>query len=294
MYIGLDIGGSKIRAGLLDNTFKIIDVVETATRINKSKQTILNDIYEVLSSFSLSNVKGIGIAIRGQVDFKNGIVKEATMMPGGFKNVKIAEFLKKKTKKCVIVENDVNCFALAEALQGAGKGKQSVVGVTLGTGIGGGIVVNGNIYRGAFGGSAEIGHMIIDPNKYKWNTGQHGSFESLCSGMAIKKQYFLRTKKKLGALEVEELYQQGDKNAKSVFKEMSEYLSIGLANIIHILNPDVIVIGGGLSRARFYVDTAINQIPKRLVYPAHKKTRVVYAKLGQQAGLIGATMLVKK
>lgn len=294
MYIGLDIGGSKIRAGLLDNNFNILDVVETPTRVKQSKQVVLNDIYEAVASFPLSKVKGIGIAIRGFVDFEKGMVLKSTMMPGEFKNVKIAEFLKKKTKKRVVVENDTNCFALAEAVLGAGKEKKSVVGITLGTGIGGGIIQDKKVFRSTLGGAGEVGHMVIDPNQYKWNTGQRGPFEGLCSGTAMKKLYYMRTKKKVTAMEVEERFYKKEKAAQEVMKEMSMYLSIGLANLIHILDPDITVIGGGLSRAKCYVDPAIKQVPKRLIYSAHKKSKIVYSKLGQHAGLIGAALLAKK
>lgn len=293
MYIGIDIGGSNIRVGLLNDMFEITDILETTTPTTKGKKGVIQSVVEVCREFPLSKVKGIGIAIRGQVDFEKGVVIESTMMPGKFRNVHLASEIKKALNKRVVVENDTNCFTYAEAIAGAGKGKRSVVGITLGTGIGSGIVINETMYRGAYGGAAEMGHMIIDPNQYKWNTGKRGPFEGLCSGTAMKKLYYQKTKKKLSAFAIEDLYQRKDKNARAVIKEMTQYLAIGLANVIHILNPDVIVIGGGVSRARFYVDGAVKQLPKHLVYPAHRKTKVVYAKLDQYAGLIGAAMLAQ-
>jgi glucokinase len=303
MFIGLDIGGTKIRGGLLDRSFKVLEVVEKPTQAKKGKKIVLENIYAVIeellrkaksNTLRSAGVKGIGVSIRGLVDNQSGVIKKATMMPGDFRSVKLADLIKKKFKKKVVIDNDVNTFTLAESILGAGQGKSFVVGLTFGTGIGGGIVMDGKVYRGAHGAAGEMGHMIIEPNSYKWNCGQKGCFESLCSASAALKLYQDKTGEKVASLEIEQRFKAGEQSAKEVYAYMSHYLAVGLANIVHVLNPDVIVIGGGFGKLRFYIEPAKKEMLKHIVYDDLKKTQVKYAKFTKHAGLIGAALLCQE
>jgi len=293
MYIGLDVGGTKIRGGLVDVDCKVIKVIERPTEAKKGKKVVIENIFSILNQLDTKKVKGIGVAVRGFVDHDKGIVRKTTMMPGDFKRVKLAEIVRCKYKKPVKIENDTNCFALAEAKLGAGRGKANVVGITFGTGIGGGLILNGELYRGFLGGAGEIGHMTMEAHSYKWNCGQKGCFESLCSGTAQSKIYKELTGKVLSGREVGEAYHTQDRKAVATYKQMAHNLSIALANIIHFLDPDIIVIGGGFSEVRFYFDSAIKNIDNFLVYKDIYKTKIKYAKLGKKAELVGATLLFR-
>jgi glucokinase len=291
MYIGLDIGGTKIRGGLLDRRFRLVKTKELLTEAYRGQSAVRQNIFQLIRELDHKKTKKIGVAIRGLVDSRRGQVKTATMMPDGFRNVGLVQLIKKEFQVSVCIDNDANCFTLAESKLGAGRGKNTVVGVTLGTGIGGGIIINGQIYHGARGAAGELGHIIIKPDSYKWNCGQRGCFESLCSGSALTKQYYLLTKKKLNSFAIEDRYRRGDKSARKVFAAMSHYLALGLANIVQLLNPDIMVIGGGFSRLKFYVKPALEEFKKHVMYDELKKTPIRYAKLGPQAGVIGAALL---
>jgi len=291
MFIGVDLGGTKIRAGLVDKNNKVVSVVEQPTQAKQGKKVVLNNLYAVIKKLNNSQVKGIGMASRGLVDFKAGLIREDDKLPRQFIGLKLCGLVNTQFKKPVYLDNDVNCFTLAEGLLGAGKGFDNVVGVTLGTGIGGGILIKGSLYRGAVGGAAEFGKIILEPDWYDQSRGKWGTFESLGSGSAMSNLYKLKTGKKVGAKEVEERVYQEEHEAQAVFDEMSRYLALGLANIINSLNPDLIVIGGGVGKVKVLVEPAIKLMPKYVAYNAMAKTSIKYAKLGPEAGLIGATLL---
>jgi glucokinase len=294
MYIGVDFGGTKIRAGLLDTNLKLLKVIEHPTEAKKNKQTVLNNLYKIIAELDSTKVKGIGIASRGLVDHGKGTVIEADKMPDNFRKVQVGQLVSRKFKKKTFIDNDVNCFTLAEGVLGAGKNYNIVVGVALGTGVGGGILINQQVYRGAQGGASEFGKTVVDPDWYEQTRGRWGKLEDLTSGTAMDNLYKLETGKKVGAKEVEERLYQGEKEAEHVFDEMAKYLAIGLANIIMSLNPDVIVMGGGVGKVKALIEPTIKLIPKYVAYRHLARTPIRYAKLGPEAGLIGAALLCRQ
>ena len=187
------------------------------------------------------------------------------------------------------MENDANCFALAEAIIGAGKNSETVIGITLGSGIGGGIVIKKKIYRGAFGSAGEIGHMVIKSGGFKCSCGSSGCFEKYAS------EKFFKRKSKLLPLELEKKAKKGDKKAKRIYLEFSQNLGIGLTNIINILDPDIIVIGGSIAKAgSLILNPAKKEVKKRVLSPQSKKSvKIRVAKLGEFSGAIGAALLLK-
>lgn len=294
MYIGVDIGGTKIRGGLLDMKYRIVKTAEHPTQARHGRAQVISNILHLINELKHPSVKGVGLAIRGLVDHDKGQVIESTMLPGRFKDVPLAKLVSQRCGYKVKLDNDVRCFTLAEAILGVGQGKQRVIGLALGTGIGGGIVINNKLERGSQGAAGEFGHMIIRPDSYKWNCGQKGCLESLCSGTASVYRYKLKTGRQLKSLEIEDRFKAGEKAASQVYSAMSQDLSIGLANIIQTLNPDMIVIGGGFGKLKFYVDPAIKQVKQHLIYQQLKQTPIRYAKFTKEAGFIGAALLLKE
>lgn len=294
MYIGIDIGGTKIRGGLLDTKFRVIKVIEQPTEANKTRQVVLGNIYKVIDKLNGNKVKGIGMASRGVIDHSQGVIKEVDKMPKDFPGIKLCQLVTHKYKKPSYVDNDVNCFTLAEGTLGVGQGYPTVVGITLGTGIGGGLLIDGKIYRGASGGAGEFGKTIIDIAWYRKSQGVWGRFEDLASGTGMDNLYKLKTGKQVGSKEVEFSMYRGNKKAAEVIADMTHYLAVGLANVIQSVNPHIIVMGGGVGKVRALVDPAIKLIPKYVVYKQMSDIPIKYAELGPHAGLMGAALLNKE
>lgn len=292
-YIGVDIGASKIAAGLICGQ-KIVKRIKLPTQSKQNKAKVVKNIKKAISELYISKVKGIGIGIAGQIDVAKGLVISSPNFSNGFKNIPLKGILAKEFEKPVLIENDANCFTLGEALYGAAKKHNYIVGVTLGTGVGGGIVIDKKIYHGANGFGAELGHMAIAANGLKCSCGQTGHLEAYASGTAMSKLFYKTTGRQKTPLEVETQAKAGNKQAKKVFDIMSESLATGLANIIHILNPDIIILGGGLAKVKILVEPAIKMAGTKLIYPELIKTKIVPTKLKGDAPILGAAALFKK
>ncbi len=279
--IGIDLGGTKIEGVLASEDCRILKRIRIPTEASKAREKVLGNICRVIDSLFNSNVSAIGLSVPGNPHlFRIGDPNIPSLI--GFD---LAKFLKGKYKCPVIVDNDSNCFALAEHAFGAGKGARNMIGVVIGTGIGSGIIVEGRLYYGFSGGSGEAGHMILDPSGQKCNCGNKGDFESWCAGPYIVKRYEAHGGKK--GMTVEQVFRSRDKVAKKTIAETYEKLAAGFANIINILNPDIIVVGGGVSDS---LDCAvIERMAKKSVFPSLRKhVRIVKNKLGASSGAIGA------
>ncbi len=289
-HIGLDIGGTKIAAGLILNK-KIIKKARVNTNAKAKKTQIINNIFNAIDLVFDSKATGIGIGIAGQIDQKNGILISSPNFSNNFKNVKIEKIINQKFKKPVKIENDANCFALGEAICGAGKGYNPIAGLTLGTGVGGGIIINKKIYHGKFGFAGEIGHMIIEKNGFVCSCGKNGHLEAYTSGTAMTKIYQKITGQNKNSLFVEEKFKQGEKNAVKTFKIMSEALACGISNIINILDPEIIVLGGGLSKVKSLIMPAIKLAKEQSISKKPNKTKIAISILKDDAAVLGAALL---
>lgn len=289
--VGLDVGGTKIIAALIKNN-KIEKRIKIPTESKKGKKIVLKNIEEAVREVWRKNVKAIGVSFAGQIDQEKGIVVFSPNFSKDFKNVKIKKFLERKFKKPVKVENDTNCFALAESLLGAGKNHKYVVGMTLGTGIGSGMVFEGKIFHGQDGIAGEWGHTSIVENGLTCSCKQVGHLEIYASGSAMVKLYKKFTGQQKDTFYIEKQALKGNKHAKHVFRIMSESLGVGIANIINALNPSIVIIGGGLVRVKILWQPAIKIARKKVVYPTLKKTKIVKSRLGDDAGLLGATLII--
>ncbi len=292
-YLGVDIGATKIAAGLILGD-KIIKRAQRKTNAKKSRAQVLANIVSAVTEVHLPKVKGIGVGIAGAIDHQNGIVISSPNFNKSFKNVALKNYLQKKFRKPIKIENDAHCFTLGEAIYGKAKNYRQVIGLTLGTGVGGGIVINKKIYHGQDGLAGELGHMTIQAGGLTCSCGQKGHLEIYASGTAMIKLYQQLTGQKIDAFSIEKKFLRKEKNAVKVRQIMSEALANGLANIINIFNPEIIVLGGGLSRINSLINPAIKLARNRVVYPKLNQTKIVVSKLKSDAALLGATALFRK
>lgn len=288
MIIGIDLGGTKIAGALVTPSGKVLMDVQIPTEAKKGKKVVINNIKKAIDTLIQSHkvkIKAIGIGAPGPILYEKGIVVEAPNLPG-WKRVNLRNILKQHYKVPVFVDNDANCAALAEAWFGAGKFVDHFVYLTISTGIGGGIIINKKLYRGVTGSAGELGHMVIDIKGPKCGCGKYGHFEALASGTAIKRITGM------DAIGAHLAAHQGDKKVKQALKEAAHYLAIGLANLTNIFNPELIVIGGGLSNMWQHLVLPAKKEFRRyaLIQPA-KAVKIVRAKLKHDAGVLGAAAL---
>ena len=205
LTIGVDIGGTKLRAGLVEGRKKIRKTVEFASQASQGKEAILAAVERGIRELWDERVSAIGVGIAGITDHTKGTFVAGPNFSESFRNVPMARLLRTKFRRPVAIDNDVHCFTLAEATLGAGKGKRVVVGMTLGTGVGGGIAENGKILRGRDNAAGEFGHMVVSMGNETCSCGRRGHLEAYASGKAMQKLYADRTGKILEAIEVEAL-----------------------------------------------------------------------------------------
>jgi len=284
--IGVDIGGTNIRAGLILNN-KIIKKTEVKTETSKGKNAVIENIVKAVNSVMTKNVAGIGIGSPGPLDHKKGIIINPKNIP--FKNINLKVILEKKFRVPVFVDNDANCFTLGEALYGSGKKHNCVIGLTIGTGVGGGIVINKKIFHGRMN-AGELGHTSINFNGIKSKCGNIGCLEEYVSARGIMR--IAKGMKAKTPLDVYELALKGNKKAIKVFEKMGFYLGIGVVNFVNIFDPDVIIIGGGISNAWKFFSKSVKETVKERAY-VNKNPIIVKSKL-KHAAILGAASLVKK
>jgi len=291
--IGVDIGGTKINFVLLKNWRELgRKKVYTPKTKKEIIKVVEENIKDLMRGISRSEMLGIGIGVPTVLDKK----REVVLTPPNLKVLEgccLAKIIRKDVGVKTKLENDANCFTLAETMMGAGKGCSSVFGITVGTGIGGGIVFKEGkdykIHHGFFGRAGEIGHMIINFDGFDCSCGSKGCFEEYAS------EKFIKRKSRLSSIELERMAKRGDKKAKKIYDEFSRNLGVGLANLINVLDPEVIVIGGGLAKASSLILKPIREEVKKKVFLTRSKkfAKIKTAELGEFAGAIGAAFLFK-
>ena len=318
MYrIGVDLGGTKISAALTDNNYNIVAKLSAPTNPKRESDEITLDIARLCKDVAnaagvpFSEVESIGIGTPGAVDSNRGVVEYSCNLP--FLSYPLAERLSNMTdSKAVFVDNDANAAALGEAVAGASKGSSSSIMVTLGTGVGGGIILNGKILTGINGAAGELGHMVIAHDGVPCPCGRRGCFEAYSSATALVRM----TKERLRELKAQgistlmldmcendpekantrtafDASKQNDKEASRLIGEYLSYLACGIANLINIFQPEVLTIGGGLSgEGNYLLDPLLPIIEREQYTRSYKnKTKIKIATLGNNAGLIGAAAL---
>lgn len=282
--LGIDLGGSKTEAILLDDNLNIIQRKRVSTPRNDYSQIL--DTITSLSSELLTNVKNysIGICSPGAISKKTGLIKNSNTQSLIGKSLK--EDLEKKLGQKISMENDANCFAMAESTLGIAKGFDVVFGIIMGTGVGGGIVINGKIHQGRTNIAGEWGHHTLHQNGNNCYCGKKGCVETYISGPALEKRWKELTGK---SQNMPEILQNID-NYKQWKDEFLENFGFGLANVIDILDPDVIVLGGGLSNIDFLYTEGRDSVYRK-VFSDLVDTPILQNKLGDSAGVFGAALL---
>ena len=284
-YIGVDIGGTKIHSALVSDNGRILKERFLKTETGKGRTKVLANIIESINSVLRKDCKGIGIGSPGPLDIAKGKILHTPNLP--LTNVNLKQILQKKFRLPVKVDNDANCFVLGEAMLGTGKGKKVVAGFTMGTGIGGGIVIDGKIFHGQ-NSAGEFGHMIINLDGKKGRCGHVGCLESFIGKHAIRD-----AAKKLHAKNPYELYmlaKKGNKKAMAIWADVGDYLGIGIANICNTIHPDMIVIGGNVSGAWKFFEKNMKKTARETAIV--KVPPIVKSKLGSSAAVLGAASLV--
>ncbi|MCL6625891.1 ROK family protein [Alicyclobacillus shizuokensis] len=297
MYsIGVDLGGTKILTGVLDEQGTLHHTLEVPTMATDGPDAVIHRIRgtvdQMLHRVGHANVIGIGIGAPGPLNPHTGTVLGPPNLPG-WDHIPLRDKLHEVYGLPVYLENDANAAAIAEHRFGAGQGSRQMVYITVSTGIGGGVVVDGQVRQGAAGGFAEIGHMIVDPAGARCHCGNRGCLEAVASGTAIARMASEAFRRDLTAEQVAELAARGDKKARQVLDTAFSYLGIGLVNIVNLYDPDLIVIGGGVARIGPPLFDALHEAVLHNYFRQSygMDVPIVPAHLGTKAGVIGAAAL---
>jgi glucokinase len=279
--IGIDLGGTKIKAGLVEGN-EILKKVEIKTGTKKDE--VVQNIFKAVELLKEKNVKGIGIGVPGMINQKTGQMLICPLLPF-LEGYNLKKAIHKKFKIKTEIDNDVTAATIAEARYGMGKGHKNIIMFTIGTGIGGGIIADGKVWRGK-SNAGEVGHMTINFDGIKSTCcNNYGCFQEYASIRALQRSYGKQTSPK----EIAYRATKGDKKAKQAYEEMGKHIGIGVVNLINIFDPEIVIIGGGLSRSwNLFEKTMISTIKERYMLTA----KVVKAKL-EEPGIIGAALLTQ-
>ena len=308
--IGIDVGGTNLRGALVGTDGKIINRMKIASDADKGIDAVIDNLVRLIKGIGGGEeVSAVGFGIPGIIDFKAGIITQAPNICN-VNNYPIRENLRARLGDAipVIIENDANCAAVGEWWMGAGKDAGSLVMITLGTGVGGGIILDGKLWRGADGFGGEVGHMTIYPDGPKCNCGNYGCLEVYSSATGIRRMVRETlsdpdTKTALRELVKDEdpgripeavmkAAQDGDEAALGIWERFGTALGIGTASLVNILNVEMIVIGGGVSEAwEMFIDKALSELKRRALRAPAERVRVMKSVLGDDEGIIGASYL---
>lgn len=310
--IAVDLGGSNVRMGVISETGEVSERFKEPSGAAEGCEVLIGKLTTLLKErvrFAGKGLRGVGVAVPGIVNHAAGVVVEAPNLPG-WHDVPLREMLEKALNVPVFIDNDANSFACGESWLGAGKGLGHFIGITLGTGIGGGIIVDGRIVRGADGMAGEVGHLTVNIDGPRCNCGNYGCLETYASASGIsdrmreaieaggKSSLFDSTGGNLYKITSEMVYtaarQGGDPLSREVMRSMGTYLGVGIANLIHILNPQAIILGGGVTAAwDIFADVVQKEVEKRcFAKQVERPSWLMRGTLGDDAGLVGVARIV--
>ncbi len=306
-YIGIDLGGTNIVAGVVDENYQILTKASVKTNLPRPEQEIAADMAAVArqaaeeAGLSLDQIEWVGVGTPGIANSATGIIEYSNNL--GFCNTPMVQYLEEALGRPAFIENDANAAAYGEYVAGAAKGAKHAVCITLGTGVGGGILIDGKIYCGSNFGGAEIGHTVIDVNGPMCSCGRKGCFEVFSSAtglirmtkeaLAAHPESAMKDEERITGRTAFNYMRAGDETAKQVVDDYIRYLAAGITNTINIFQPDVLCIGGGVCNEGDPLLLPMKEIVKKEVYTRNspKNTEIVIAKLGNDAGIIGAAFL---
>lgn len=306
--IGFDLGGTNMAAGLVDRNLHLIDTIESDTPTSSQDELVkgILSMVRTLTGRNSVTVSSVGFGIPSMIDQTRGRAVMSVNVP--LADFDFVDFMRHELNMPVYIDNDANLAVLAETRAGAAKGARQVIMITMGTGIGGGIIIDGEVYRGAIGSAAELGHMVIDVNgpPCQGACENYGCFETMASGTALRR-YAKEIAEEMpdsqlgragdagknldGAL-VSNLALAGDEAAMAVFEKIGFYTGVGITSLVNIFNPEVFVVGGGLMLAgELILGPARDILKSRGLRPNRDIVKLVPAKFGADAGLYGAACL---
>jgi len=305
--IGVDLGGSRVRAVLANEKGEFLDRCEFPTLADKGLYFVLERILECVRSVSSNapRIDAIGVGAPGPINSKEGVVSNPPNLPG-WVNVPLAKLIEEKTGIPTFLGNDANLAALGEFTYGSGKYVQHLIYITVSTGVGGGIIIDGQLLEGHNGAAGEVGHMVVQPGGPKCSCGGYGHLEALSSGTAIAKRAreaaslnkdtvmieLAGSVDKINAKIVDEAAKKGDPLALKLLEQAGQWLGYALINLIHIFNPQMISIGGGVSEAGELLLGPARKVVFEGLMPVFKQDlQIVKASLGGDVGLAGAVAL---
>ena len=311
-YIGIDLGGTNIVAAVVDEDYKILTKASTKTNRPRPAEAIADDMAAMAiqavkdAGLTMDDIEWVGVGTPGIANSETGIIEYSNNL--GFENTPMADLIRKHIDKPIYIENDANAAAYGEYVAGAAKGAKNAVCITLGTGVGGGIIIDGQIYAGSNFGGAEIGHTVISIDGPQCSCGRKGCFEVYSSATGLIRM----TKEKMDAVPDSVMHKiteerngkvsartafdamrQGDAAAKEVVDFYIKALATGITNTINIFQPDILCVGGGVCNEGDALLLPMKALVEQEVYTRNspKNTRIVIAELGNDAGLIGAAFL---
>lgn len=310
-YIGLDVGGSFIKGAAVTPDGKLLDKESRPTESSSPNTVVIGNILKTITELMEKQKKdplAIGMGIPGAVQFDTGVVSRSPHFPNWI-NFNLRSELSKKLQIPFYVDNDANCAALGEFWMGSGKDCSDFIFLTLGTGIGGGLVMGNKIFRGADGMAAEVGHIVVQPEGEPCGCGGRGCLEKYVSAHAAVEQ----AGKKYSSPEAEKLRQatqdssanisakllfdlaaKGDPFCSDLFRQMGKYLGIGFVDLVHIFNMEKIVIGGGMMAAwDLLIPPAVEEMKSRAYKVPAERVKIVKAASGEDAGVLGSVYLAK-
>ncbi|MCX7857416.1 MAG: ROK family protein [Deltaproteobacteria bacterium] len=310
MRISVDIGGTKISFGLLDENTQLLFFDKTETEKEKGyefvRDKVVNSILKILSanSVTIKDLTRIGIACAGQIDIKTGTVKFSPNLK--WRDAPLGKDIESIFSVETFVENDVNAATYGEWKFAFGAESENVIGVFLGTGVGGGIILNKRIYRGFNFVGGEIGHMILNPEGYLCNCGSRGCFEAVCGGDYIIRRVrhliaegyrgklweLAKASEEIHMSHIEKAYYLGDEGVKRLWEEVIEYLGCGLTSLVNVFNPDLLIVGGGVIKGTERLFAEAKKIVEQRAMPESRNgVRIEVARLGDWAALLGIASL---
>lgn len=299
--IGVDLGGTNIVSAVVDEKGKVLGRDKRKTLAHLGAAVGLGRIADSVRAASLdsglpwASHLAVGIGSPGPLNPKTGVIIYTPNL--NWSNVPVVKILRKKLGKKVALENDANLAALGETWIGAGKGKKFVLCITLGTGVGGGLILDGKIYEGAWGVSNHIGHIVVDPNGPKAPYGNSGILEQYCSAtgivrMALEAGLKFPAGAPREAYEFQKMAAQGNAKAVKVYEKAGRMLGVGLTSAIHLLNPEIIIFSGGVAGAGPLLLKPMMKELKTRCFKSHLKgLKFAFAKLGDNMGVVGAARL---
>jgi len=307
--IGVDLGGTNLRIAAVAADGSFLERITLDTEVKEGRERVVSDMCDAIAEIEQrlegGTMAGIGIGVPGIINLADGTVRQSPNLPG-WAGFPVRADIERRLNTPVILENDANAAALGEKWVGAGREFDSLCMITVGTGIGGGLILNGRIWHGMAGMAGELGHMTIDPNGALCGCGNLGCIEAYAAASAIthmamaairvgRSAELAREADQLGELTAEIVYikaKQGDVVAREIFEMVGRSLGVGIANLINIFNLPLYVVGGGVARGwDAFSPSLMAEVRKRSLVARSTPTRIVPSELGAEAGLLGAAYL---